>query len=177
MERKRLHCREWIGESENRVVGNAKVMRKDGFMKEFKDLIEAVKQGLIEEVRSLLAAHPEWINRRDEMGATALHHAAFEGRCEVVRVLVEHGAEINARDDKFRGTPAGWAIEYLREMGAMLGIELDDFAYAIERSDVDWARRFVRRFPRLRTAVGPEGRSFKELAEESGNPEIVKLFL
>lgn len=145
-------------------------------MNEFEELIEAVKHGLVEKVRSLLATHPEWINRRDEMGATALHHAAFEGRCEVVRVLVEHGAEINARDDKFRGTPAGWAIEYLREMGGLLGIELDDFAYAIQRGDVEWAGRFVRRFPGLRTAVGPDGRAFTELAEKSGNAEIVKLF-
>ena len=36
----------------------------------------------------------------------------------IVRLLVQQGADINARDTEFGATPAGWAIEYLREMGA-----------------------------------------------------------
>jgi hypothetical protein len=126
-------------------------------MSEFEKLIEAAKRGAVEEVRDLVQGHAEIVNQRDELGATALHHAAFGGHRLVVQVLVEHGAEINAADSEFGATPAGWAIEYLREMGGFLGIELDDFAFAIRRGDVEWVKRFLNRFPGLRVACTREG--------------------
>jgi ankyrin repeat protein len=145
-------------------------------MGEFHKLIEAAKQGAVEEVRAIVRDHAEFINRRDELGATALHHAAFGGHRAVVRLLVEQGADINAGDSQFGATPAGWAIEYMRELGGFLAIELDDFAYAIRRGDVEWVKRFLKRFPALRGATDAKGISFKLLALQSGNPEIVSLF-
>ena len=61
-------------------------------------------------------------------------------------------------------------------MGGFLGIELGDFAYAIEKGDIEWTARFLKRFPALRNAKDTQGRAFKALAEQSGNTEIVKLF-
>jgi ankyrin repeat protein len=145
-------------------------------MDDFEKLIEATKSGNVAAVRAIVDSHAEFVNRRDSLGATALHHAAFGGHREVVRELVEHGAEINAVDSEFGATPAGWAIEYLREMSGFLGIELDDFAYAIGRGDVDWVARFLKRFPALRAGSDTQGRSFKTLAQQSGNPEIAKMF-
>jgi Ankyrin repeats (3 copies) len=145
-------------------------------MGDFEKLIEAAKSGSVAEVRAITQEHAELVNRRDKFGATALHHAAFGGHREVVRVLVEHGAEINAADSEFGATPAGWAIEYLREMGGFLGIELDDFGFAIQRGDVEWVVRFLKRFPALRRASDTRGRSFKLLALESSNQEIARLF-
>lgn len=145
-------------------------------MGDFEKLIEAAKRGDVAEVTAIAESHVELMNQKDETGATALHYAAFDGHCDVVRALVEHGADINAVDGKFGATPAGWAIEYMREMGGFLGIELTDFAYAIQRGDVEWAARFLKRFPRLRGAKDALGRPFNLLAEQSGNAEIVKLF-
>ena len=145
-------------------------------MSDFEKLIEAAKSGNLADVQAIAQRHAELINQRDKLGATALHHAAFGGHRGVVRVLVEHGAEINAADSEFGATPAGWAIEYLREMGGFLGIELDDFGYAIQRGDVEWVARFLKRFPALRGASDTRGRSFKLLAQQSGNPEIAELF-
>ncbi len=42
-------------------------------------------------------------------GYTALHAAAFNGNDEAIRVLLRHGADPAAREDKYWGTPAGWA--------------------------------------------------------------------
>jgi ankyrin repeat protein len=145
-------------------------------MGDFEKLIEASKSGNFSDVTAIVQNHPDLINQRDSLGATALHHAAFGGHRDVVRALVEHGAEINVPDDEFGATPAGWAIEYLRELGGFLAIELDDFAYALERGDVLWVARFLKRFPALREASDTRGRSFKRLAEQSGNPEIARLF-
>jgi len=145
-------------------------------MPEFEKLIEASKRGVLEDVTAVLDGHPELINMKDEFGATPLHHAAFGGHRRVARLLVERGADINAPDSQFNATPAGWAIEYLREMGGFLGIELADFAYAIRRGDADWTRRFLTRFPGLRRASDTQGNSFRLLARESGNAEIVAMF-
>ena len=145
-------------------------------MGDFEKLIEAAQRGNVADVRAIVQSHAELINRRDQLGATALHHAAFGGHRGVVQALVEQGAEINARDHEFRATPAGWAIEYLREMGGFLAIELDDLAYAIQRGNVEWVARFLQRFPTLREASDPQGIPFRLLAEQSGNPEIAKLF-
>jgi len=144
-------------------------------MPEFEKLLDASKRGALEDVKAVLRDHPELIHSRDELGATALHHAAFGGHRAVAQFLVEQGADINAADGKFGATPAGWAIEYLREMGGFLGIELADFAYAIRRGDIEWTKRFLARFPGLRRASDPQGNSFRLLAEESGNAEIVSL--
>src|SRR5579871_4905915 len=145
-------------------------------MRELERLIEAARLGAVEDVKALVHRHPELVSQRDETGATALHYAAFGGHRDVVRVLVETGADINAADDQFGATPAGWAIEYMRRMGGFLGIELSDFAFAIERGDVEWVTRWLKRFPALARARDPEGRTFKALAEQSGNAEIRRLF-
>lgn len=145
-------------------------------MDQFDRLIEAAKRGNVEDVRAIVESHVELINQRDQLGATALHHAAFGGHRSVVQVLVAHGAEINAADSQFGATPTGWAIEYLREMGGFLAIELDDFAHAIERGDVEWVRRFLKRFPALRRARNTQGRPFELLVRQSGNPDVASLF-
>jgi ankyrin repeat protein len=145
-------------------------------MAEFEELIDASKRGALEVVKAVLHDHPEIINLRDELGATPLHHAAFGGHCDVAQFLVQRGADINAIDSKFGATPAGWAIEYLREMGGFLGIELKDFAYAIRRGNVEWTKRFLTRFPGLRRAKDTQGNSFEMLAKESVNAEIATMF-
>jgi peptide-methionine (S)-S-oxide reductase len=47
--------------------------------------------------------------------ATALHHAVGSGELEAVRVLVEAGADREARDTLWDGTPLGWAEHYVAE--------------------------------------------------------------
>jgi hypothetical protein len=145
-------------------------------MSELAKLIEAAEKGAIEDVKAIAQSHPELVNQHDETGATALHYAAFGGHREVVRFLVQQGADINARDGQFGATPAGWAIEYMREMGGFLEIELRDMAFAIRRGDVDWVGRFLKRFPNLREAGDSDGNSLRQLAEQSGNADIARLF-
>ena len=140
------------------------------------DLLEAAKRGDEDEVREIVSQHPELVHQRDERGATVLHHAAFGGHRAIAEFLIHQGAEINARDSEFGATPAGWAIEYLREMGGFLAIELDDLAYAIERGDTIWVARLLRRFPGLRRASNSEGIPFSRLAEQTGDPQITRLF-
>lgn len=145
-------------------------------MSDLENMIEAVKQGDRESVRALLESDNRLANQRDESGATPLHYATLAGHRQIVQLLLERGADINCTDSQSGATPAGWAIEYLREMGGYLAIELDDLAYAIQFGDIRWVARFLKRFPSLRQASDTNGTPFQRLARESGNPEILGLF-
>jgi ankyrin repeat protein len=145
-------------------------------MNELENLVEAIQQGDVERVRAIVDINKVVVDQQDDTGATALHYATLKGDKEIVSVLMEHGADINNRDGQFGATPAGWAIEYLRELGGHLTFELDDLAFAIEERDIRWVRRFLSRFPALRDAADTKGKTFRFLAMESGDPAIIDLF-
>ena len=42
-------------------------------------------------------------------GYTPLHAAAFHGNMSAAAALVKHGANVQRREEKYHGTPAGWA--------------------------------------------------------------------
>jgi len=145
-------------------------------MSDLENMIEAVKQGDRERVRDILESDDRLARQRDGTGATPLHYATLNGHRQIVQLLLERGADINSTDSQLGATPAGWAIEYLREMGGYLAIELDDLAYAIQSGDTRWVARFLKRFPSLRQASHTNGTPFQRLARESGNREIAVLF-
>ena len=114
-----------------------------------KDFFDAVERGDKNAVASMLKDDSSLALAFDDDGATALHHAAFHAHREIVVLLHDAGADINARDKIHGATPAGWAIHYLRERGALLAIEIDDLRFALERGDGAWVDRMVARHPWL----------------------------
>lgn len=136
----------------------------------------AVESGDLEGVRALLAEHPELVHARDAGGATALHHATFNANHRLVALLLAAGADLNARDGTHGATPTGWAIHYLRELGGLLAIEIEDVLFAIRNREVAWVRRLVVRHPALRHATDREGKPLAAHAEESGDEAILRVF-
>ena len=145
-------------------------------MDDLRSLVQAAEQGDVNQLKSVLDKHPDLVSQKDESGATALHYAAFNGQQSAAELLIEYGAEVNSRDSRFGATPAGWAIEYLRERGAVLGIEISDLAFAISIGDSRWVSRFLKRLPALRTVKDGNGTPLEQLARESGNREIAAMF-
>jgi Ankyrin repeats (3 copies) len=139
-------------------------------------LIQAAQSNDVDAAQLILDNNHEVVNQKDESGATALHYAAFSGHRRIVNLLVERGADVNSRDGEFGATPAGWAIEHLRELGGHLAIELEDLAYAIETHDSKWVTRFLTRFPPLRKGTYNNEKTFRQLAIESADPTIAALF-
>lgn len=135
-----------------------------------------VERGDVETVRAMVAAAPRLVRARDPKAATALHVAAFHGYRAIVELLLASGADINARDDTFGATPAGWAIEPLRERGALLGIEIEDALFAIRRGDAELVNRLVTRHPALAKSVDRDGTPLAEHAARTVDPEIVQAF-
>jgi ankyrin repeat protein len=48
---------------------------------------------------------------RDKDNVTPLHRASMGGHVEAVRVLLKHGADVNALDGMFSASPLVWAVE------------------------------------------------------------------
>lgn len=74
----------------------------------------------------MLLDHGAKVNVRNSYGSTPLHDAAVGGQSEIVAMLLERGAEIDARDQDSGATPlynaASWgkldAVKLLIEKGA-----------------------------------------------------------
>jgi ankyrin repeat protein len=79
-------------------------------------IIHASEHGSGEMVETLLR-YGALVNIRDNprtsidstAGYTPLHAAAWTGNLSVISVLLRHGADVRAREEKYHGTPAGWA--------------------------------------------------------------------
>ncbi len=75
-------------------------------------LLQATAKGDIQRATELLAAHPSLLNQRGGDGTrTALHVAAISKREEMVRFLLEHGADPNIRCEGDSATPLHFAAE------------------------------------------------------------------
>jgi hypothetical protein len=74
-------------------------------------LTDAASHGHTEAVRLMLdLGFPPGTRSGQDDGATALHLAAAAGSAGTVRLLLERGADIEATDTTFDGTPLEWAI-------------------------------------------------------------------
>lgn len=60
------------------------------------EIHDAARQGDLDAVKALLASDPALIESRLEDGKTVLHAAAYVGQNEIVRHLVQNGADVNA---------------------------------------------------------------------------------
>jgi ankyrin repeat protein len=72
-------------------------------------LIAAVRAGNRSQIERQIAAHPEAVKGQDAGGSTALHHAAGYGPLANVELLINKGADVNAKNRR-NSTPLHWAI-------------------------------------------------------------------
>jgi ankyrin repeat protein len=68
-------------------------------------LMRAAYENRLTVVRALLASNATKVNVSNDNGATALHQAARRGHLQIVQLLIDHGADLEAKDLRER-TPA-----------------------------------------------------------------------
>ena len=80
----------------------------------YRAFINSVKNDQPSEVEQHLGTHPEFLDLPDGLGMTPLHNAAAWGYLPIVKVLIEHGANVQARDADGK-TPLDLARTYKRK--------------------------------------------------------------
>ena len=71
------------------------------------------------------------VNAKTRYGATALSYACDKGHVEVVKLLIERGANLNVKDTFYGEVPIGWALS--RDHVEIVKLLLDKGAAGIER--------------------------------------------
>src|SRR2546427_1390250 len=71
------------------------------------DVHAAARLGMMDRLKELISANPELVHARGGDGQTPLH---FASTIEVADYLLDHGADIDARDIDHESTPAQWML-------------------------------------------------------------------
>ena len=72
------------------------------------DLLTAARKGDVDAVKA--PGQGGRRQRQERLRATALSFAADKGRLEVVKVLLQHKADVNAKDTFYKASPLDWAV-------------------------------------------------------------------
>lgn len=83
----------------------------------FVDVHAAARLGDMERLRSIVRAQPESVHARGGDGQTPLHFAAA---VEIAAFLLDHGADIDARDVDHESTPAQYMVKSRPEVARFL---------------------------------------------------------
>jgi ankyrin repeat protein len=106
------------------------------------DVHAAARLGMLDRLRELVARSPTVTLTRGGDGQTPLHNAAS---VEIARFLLEHGADIDARDIDHESTPAQYMVRDRQEVARFLVDEgcATDLLMAAALGDADLARRHL----------------------------------
>ena len=78
------------------------------------EIFDAARNGEVEKIRQLLDNDKNLLNSKDQSGKTPLHFASQYGHFDMVKILIERGAEVNVENNNGE-TPLHYASAYGQE--------------------------------------------------------------
>jgi ankyrin repeat protein len=113
------------------------------------DLLAAVRKGDAVRVKALLDQGAT-VDSKSPYGSTGLFFASDRGNLEIVKILLDHGADINVKDTFYGATALGWATEKQRvEIMQLLlskgakGVD-DVLSTGVEKGNIEMVRLAIR---------------------------------
>ncbi|MBL7490798.1 ankyrin repeat domain-containing protein [Frankia sp. AgB1.9] len=102
-------CRRGDGQEARRLLADHPDLRRQLSRDDHAGLVDAAEYAGAGPVALMLdLGFPVGVHRPED-GATALHAASYTGRLDAVRLLLDHGADIDAADQQWGATPLAWA--------------------------------------------------------------------
>jgi ankyrin repeat protein len=149
---------------------------------------EACRRGDVDAVRALIAADPAVVDADDEHGWRPVFHAGLYRHEQVVRLLIEAGADLAAHDGyvlHYAGeVPDNKAIVSLLVQYGTLDAHVPpadnlsrQFLAAVFLADTARVSSLLRRHPHLATALDGRGDQPIHHAARNGDTEIVRLLI
>jgi ankyrin repeat protein len=161
------------------------------------DAHAAARMGMLDRLAAIVAANPDAVHARGGDGQTPLH---FAGTVDTARYLLDHGADIDARDVDHEGTPAQWMVQnrhevarYLVSRGChtdlLMAAALGDAGLVQRHLDADpasiWIRVDEAHFPKRNPRSGGHiyhyslggNRGAHTVAHQHGHHDVVRLLM
>ncbi len=141
-------------------------------------LREAAMKGDAAGVKGFLAKGAD-VDGASEFGATSLIFAADRGHLEIVKMLLERGADVNRKDTTYQSSPIIWAaynghtavVAFLIEHGS--ADAADSLGVAIEKGYMDVVKAVLSSGKVPKDSLGPA----LSAARQQGRSEIAELLV
>jgi ankyrin repeat protein len=171
----------------------AEMKRRFNYDSGYEQLWKTIVANDANEVRRLIEANPKRVNTGDEHGNRAIHWAVLSRRIPIIKLLLELGADVNARradmrspllvalegDYWFRGkhkpdteTSHRDVIQFLQDNGGEY-----EFTVAVARNDLEFVKSELAQKPQLAGLLNDARRSPLYYASIRGQTDMVRLLL
>lgn len=130
------------------------------------------------EIAKLMLENGASVNEVSRGKITAIHEACYQGHQEIVRFLLDEGADPKLRDGYWNSTAIGWSgagghkelVDELFELGDF------DFFDALEKDRLDLAAEMLQKDPEMANSINESGAALR-YAVVQGKLELVELLI
>ena len=155
------------------------------FQSHSQGIFDACRNGDTSTIKAMIKENSDTVNCRNEGGFTPLIIAGYRGQLEVVKLLLKHKADVNAKSGEgtvlmgacFKGNVelAALLIEYEANVNSSNDLGTTPLMYAILGQNIELIKLLLDNGA-LKDVKERSGKTALDYAIQSGNKEIIQMF-